>query len=475
MITSDSAQILKAYTTLRDDVQGSLVKRARGFELWGDVQRVGNNSNSMDVWTNSHAVNCVLRATFHNDLSGPGTLREGPFVIQGEGLQSEGKRIVLGRVLESPKTTTEYQNKPVLVSFLDTDLLKCSTTEEIQFATTNTSSPNAPPWSYIEPVFSGKLNKVLAACAGGCFLIDTLNTSAVQAQYAQNLLLNLLNIDVVVFATGTPTVIYRLARNAILAGPADYEDKLQEFQSMLQLPTSTLIRNRLPSTGDWQISASMADSEMLSGGVAVTLQQIRDNAPTFSVYSQPLVGWQLPERRLVIDITVNHSSISEVTLGNGIRFHLKPWMAKELRMGVQTSMKTIKFSPLRPGETIQSQKDRLERIIHENLKSTLVFLSVEGGKTSLDAVTRQITDKLTEALNQSGLFPNLVSIQVSTDLVITKGEAVRLHTGSIVMIPEYACSASSARMSSFCGTLIAAGIKLTFLPWSKTKQGFAIQ
>ena len=473
MITSDSAQILKAYTTLRDGVQGSLVKRAGGFELWGDVQRVGNTSNQVEVWTNSHAVNCVLKATFHDSLSEAGTLREGPFVFQGESLQNHGKQIVLGRVLQGPDTAAENPKQLVLVSFLDTDIVKCSTTEEIPFATANTSSPLAPPWAYIEPVFSGKFNKVLAACAGGCYIIDTLNTLTTQAQYARSLLSNLMNIDVVVFAPGTPAVIYRLATNAILAGPADYEDKMQELQSMLQLPASAVIRNRLPSAGDWQISASMADSEMLRDGVAVTVQQIRDSASTLLVYSQPLVGWQLPERRLIIDITINHSSISQLTIGNGVRLNLKPWMAKGLRMGVQTSAKSVKFSPLRPGETDQSQKDSLERIINENAQSTLLFLSVEGGKGSLDAVTRQLTNNLTGALNQSGLFPSPVTVQVSTDLVITKGEAVRLHTGSVVMIPEYACSASSARMTCLT-SIIAAGIKLSFIPWSKTKQGFSI-
>uniref|UniRef100_A0A6C0C070 Uncharacterized protein n=1 Tax=viral metagenome TaxID=1070528 RepID=A0A6C0C070_9ZZZZ len=473
MITADTAQILKAYTTLRDNVQGSLVKRARGFELWGNIQRVSSSSDSSEVWTKAHAVHCILRATFYDDLNSPGTLKEGPFVIQGDSLQTEGKRIVLGRVLQSSDTETSYVNKLALVSFLEKDILKCSSTEEIPFATTNTSSPNAPPWSYIEPVFAGKFNKAIVACAGGCFVIAALNTPTVQPQYAKDLLSNLVNIDIVAFAPGTPAVIYRLARNAVLVAPADFEDKLQDLQMRLQLPTSTLFRHRLPSEGDWQISASMADSDMLSGGVSASISQIRDNAPDIAVYAQPLVGWQLPERRLVLYINCRYASITDVTPGKGIKTNLQPWMAKGHRMGVQTVVDTDKFSPLKPGETAIGQKERLGNIIRETSQASLVLLSVEGGKKSLDAVTRQLADALTTAMNESGLFSGTVTVQVNADLVITKGETVRLHSGSTVMLPEYACSASSARMACLA-SMIAAGLKLTFIPWSRTKQGFAL-
>lgn len=466
MITSDTTHILKAYTTLRDNVRGSLLKNKRGFELCGNIQRASQPLTQN--WIPTRAIHCVSKATFRNDINEPGTLQEGPFVIKGECLNiPEDKQVVIGQILKGPTKNTV--GKTFIVTFNNSDVVQCSTMEEIPFGTVSTRESLVPPWEYLEPVINGTLPKVLCASAGGCYIMENLKSSEDTLTHVQSIFNNLVNIDIVVMVSQTPSVIYRLGANAILVGPPEYEEKLYELQNTLQIPTSVISRKRIPSRTEWQISESLIDVDMMHENNHVSFQQVREGLPSYAVYSQPLVGWQLPERRLalLVDITQDSSN-------NAKRYQMnfKPWMVRSLHMGVELIVNSVPFAPLRPGETLHNQKDRLERIIREVSKIALSQLSIEGGKISLDRVTNQLAVELGKSLNISALYTSAMSVQIRTDLVISQGESVRLPSGGMAVVPEYACSASSARMSCLTEPLMTAGIRITYIPWSKATQGF---
>lgn len=462
MITPETALLLRTYTTMSNSVQGNLMKHKRGFEISGDVKRTGDNPR--EFWEASRNVLCVRNATFHADLTDVGITKEGPFVLQGESMKTDKKTLLMGKIMYNGSSTAN-----TLVSFQDEDIITCSTTQEMPFGTVTTSDVLMPPWKYVRPVAEGHIPKIIAACAGGCFVMEGLNSlDNPSPSFAQALYENLSRVDIVAFTASAPAVLYRLASNAVLAAPDDFEEHLGEIQATLRVPPYSRSRERLPGSGEWQISGSLTD---IGDDNHVTLQQVRDSDSSLRVYVQPFVHWQLPEKRIALRVRISCPDRPQDAPED---IEMRPWMSPGLHTGVETSIRTPAFATPRPGETKQSQRERLERIIRETAQNELSSMPISVGKATLDSVTQKIATAVGSALNSSALYPGPVSSQISAEFAVSKGDVVKLSSGNMAVVPDYALHSSSARMGCYIGGLLAAGLRVTFMPWSKSKEGFAV-
>jgi hypothetical protein len=457
MITGEAALVLKAYTTLGTSVQGALLKRARGYELGGAIER----GAKLGAQAAQAPVVCVKKATIHAGFMDAGRIREGPLVLQGQSVPLEGSRVALaGHILGSKAP------EAVLASFGAGDVLSCSGYDEIPFGTVSTAGPLVPPWEYVQALLEGRAQRALVACAGGCFLFDRLRV--VPLDRAQQLFENLCNLDIVLVAPGQSLVAYRLASNAIALGPADFEDTLAELQAALRVPPSARSKERLPSTSELQMSASMADTNMMSGAFAVSQQQVRDVAPApYRILAQPLVQWQLPMRRLEVDVALSSAS------ARAQRLRIRPWLAHALHMGVDAVVTAPPFVPARPGDSQQTQKEQLSRILREAVGARLPRVTFTDD-AALALFAREVTKGLNAAFNSAGLFAGPVTTRLRASLETTRGAPVTLPSGGLAVVPEYATQTSSARMCAFVGPLIAAGLRVSYTPWARARHGIPV-
>ena len=458
MITAEAVLVLKAYTKLASSVQGVLVKGARGYELEGTIQR----GSELGAHAPQNPVTCLRKATIHSSFADAGSLREGPLVLQGRAVSLADSRVALVGLLLGAGEPEE-----VLASFDVGDVLGCTGHYEIPFGTVSTTGPLAPPWEYARAILQGRAQRALVACAGGCFLVDRLRTATLSE--AKRLFENLCNLDIVVEVPGTErgAVVYRLASNAVALGPVDFEDALAELQASLRVPPSARSRDRLPSTSELQMSASMSDPNLMSDSFVVSPQQVREAAPrSFRVLVQPLLRWQLPVRRLEL-----HVEAATDSPGARQRLLLRPWIAHALQMGVDTFLLVPRFAPARPGDNQRTQKDQLERIVRELAEARLISFD---GNSALTIFAREMARALNAAFNESGLFPAPVMTGIRTSLETTHGSHVTLASGGVAVVPEYATRASTARMCALTGPLIAAGLRVVYTPWSRARNGIPV-
>ena len=465
MISPEAVLALKAYTTLGGSLQGVLERRSRGFEIGGDIRR-----DSAPILPDAPVVSCVRKATFHTGLMDPGTVKVGPFAFRGETRKAaDGRVTLLGRLLEgAEEAPAPGSPTSVLVSFDPADILRCAGKESVPFGTVSTMDALVPPWAYFVPVLSRAVPRLVSACAGGCFLIERLGNGPAPPG-AQALLHNLASLDIVVVVPPlTPnSVLYRLATNAVLAGPPGYEDRLSEFQASLRVGTSAAAGARLPSTTELQISASMADAGLMGASTAVTLQQVRDAAPAeTAVYSQPLIRWQLPARRLSLRILLSGAPGGSTQL-----LQVKPWVERATHLAVDVRATVPAFAPPRPGESLSTQKEQLKRVLRHVVGKRVQELTPGGGQAALDAFTAAMLRASDATINQTALFGIPIATRVQTEFVATNGQPVRLANGGIAVVPEYATASASLRMCAFLGGLVAAGLRVSYLPWSRARQG----
>jgi len=472
MISPEAVLALKAYTTLGGSLQGVLERRSRGFEIGGDIRR---DSAPILPVAPTVTVSCVRKATFHTGLMDPGTVKVGPFTFRGETRKAaDGRVTLLGRMLESPDEAPApgaSASASVLVSFDPADVLRCAGKESVPFGTVSTMDALVPPWSYFVPVLSRTVPRLVSACPGGCFLIERLGSGPAPPG-AQALLQNLSSLDIVVVVPPLTanSVLYRLATNSVLAGPPGYEDRLSEFQAALRVGTSAVAGARLPSTTELQVSASMADAGLMGEATAVTLQQVKDAAPAeAAVYFQPLIRWQLPARRLSLRIL-----LSGAPGGSTQRLQVKPWVERTTHLAVDVKATVPAFAPPRPGESPSTQKEQLERVLRHIVGKRVLELAPGGGQAALDAFTAAVLRASDASINQTALFGIPISTRVQAEFVATSGQPVRLANGGIAVVPEYATASASPRMCAFLGGLVAAGLRVSYLPWSRARQGVPV-
>ena len=101
-------------------------------------------------------------------------------------------------------------------------------------------------------------------------------------------------------------------------------------------------------------------------------------------------------------------------------------------------------------------------------------LAPGGGQAALDAFTAAVLRASDASINQTALFGIPISTRVQAEFVATSGQPVRLANGGIAVVPEYATASASPRMCAFLGGLVAAGLRVSYLPWSRARQGVPV-
>jgi hypothetical protein len=435
MITPEAVLALRAYTSLSATVQGTLQRRTRGFDLSGDLARDGAPRAASEVY-------CTRRATFHRSLQDAGESRDGTFRFHGRAFGDE--RLVL---------TGMMRDEPVLVSFDRADVVRCSAEDELSFGTLSAAGPLVPALDYAQPVLQGPLQRALFVSAAGCLLL-----SRVAPGDAAPLYDNLRSLDIVVEAQPREAnaVLYRIAGNAVLAAPHGYEDRLAELQAALRVAPSAHARARLPAASALQISGSMADPAAL--GQPLQLQQLRDALPPDLVASlQPLTDWQLPAKRLSVRVVAQPAQQ---------RLSLKPWLMDEV--GVQLYVSCPAFAPPRPGVTLLAQKEQLATALRQLIQAP------GDSRAALDAAAAALASAAAASLNATGLFAQRLAPAVSLELIVTRGQSVRLPSGAHAVVPDYACHAASVRMTALTAPLVAVGMRAQFTPWPSARQGLPV-
>lgn len=482
MITPEAIIALKAYTAMSKPIQGILEKYRTGFSLAGEVKTGGDLLKAISDTTAT--VYCIRYATFHASVTDPGSSQSGPFTFRGIATRArEGKITLLGRLLEGSigddvRRALEANGvvgatATYLVTFTEHDVLKCSGRQQIAFGTSTTAEGLAPKWEHIAPVLTGQLPRTIAACANGCYTIELFQTEPrpdFPLEKSRALLNNLSKIDLVATTKPAPSeggVIYRLATNALIVAPAAYEDQIAEIQRTLRLPQIRK-REKLPATTALDISASVADiGDEYHPHTTVTARQLSEVAP-LTVYSQPFERWQLPARLLTIHVRAHeHTKVSPI--------RLTPWLERGSQLGIEMTLTIPKLRPVRPGETLHSQREQLERIARSVTNATLATAPVGKSQTALNEMTSKLAAALQTAIGRSGLFENPPRLLAHVLFNMTRGEPVRLPNGSIVVVPVYAVVDSSPRLCAITGALAALGLRVSFYSWKQAKQGIALQ
>jgi hypothetical protein len=491
MIVPEAVLALKAYTAMHRPIQGVLERRQRGFALAGDVKDSGNLLDALAGA--STVVYCVRRATFHAGVADPGVSQAGPFTFRGIATQARDAAITLlgellagspgdevRRALEASGATALGGTKAYLVSFTGEDVLKCSGKLQIAFGTSTTLEALAPKWDHVAPVLGGQLPRTVAACANGCYIIERLDIAAsssfrLPAEKAREVLQNLRQLDLVAVTKPPPTeggVIYRLAANALLFGPAGYEDQVAELQRTLRLPQIQR-REKLPGTTPIDVSASVVDLPEPSQSTAtLTTQQLTD-AAALSVHSQPLERWQMPARLLAVRVR----AVREAATGDSpmTKLVLPPWLEDGAQLGVEMTLSLPPMRPVRPGETPHAQREQLQRVAGSVLRATLASTPVGKSQTALDTMTKKLAAAIEVALAASGLFAKPPQLTAHVLFTLTRGEPARLPNGNVVVVPAYATLESSPRLCALMGGMAAFGLRVSFHPWKQAKQGILLQ
>ena len=476
MISPESIIALKAYTGMLKSVQGALDRQGRFFYIGSEIREDGNLPAALRDAAVS--VYCVRNATFHSWLLDPGTAQTGPFTFRGATLSFDDKVTLVGKLLEGsidddvrkalfPNGGSDATT--CLVSFVSSDVLKCSGREQVAFGTSTVAESLAPKWEHFAPVLSGQLPRTLAACANGCYVIDRVDANhqvPAALQRAQALLKNLTSLDIMATTKPPPGagtgVIYRLASNALLLGPAGYEEQLAELQRELRV-APTRERGRLPTSSSLDVSASVAEIE---GDVHnITAQQVLEHG-SCTVCSQSLERWCLPSRSINVWVQAERTAAYRVVMA--------PWFEPAAELGVTMQLDLPSLRPLRAGETALAQREQLERVVKHAVGQAVSSVPVGRSQHSLDACTTLLATALQSIFGGSGLF--LADFRVHTRLFYEahEGDTIRLPTGGLVVVPKYATE-TSARICALTGGMGAVGLRVTFYPWQAALNGILLK
>ena len=131
--------------------------------------------------------------------------------------------------------------------------------------------------------------------------------------------------------------------------------------------------------------------------------------------------------------------------------------------------------PLRPGETLQGQREQLERLALVVTVSIVAKIPLGQSQAAPDDITRQIATQLQTALAASGLFTAAPLLHAHVLFNVTKGEPIRLPMVTPFIVPVYAVNESSHRLCALTGALAALGLRISFYSWGQAKEGISIQ
>lgn len=423
MISPAALLALKSYTSLKDDLTGSMTRGKDGQQqLSAEVQRFDGTAP-----TSSSSI-CLRRALRHNGLADvTGTELDGPFFVEGQQHieQPDGRRL---------QVALDKGGRPALISYVMGDILDCGKSAPPTFVTLSNARHLVPDMQALK---LAKNSRVLIATTAGCFLAEgTLHADA------EPLFRNLASAPLFVSLPHANT-IYRVASNCLLAGPADYGEKLQDLQRSLGLPVSSKIE-LLDLKGDWGVCANVLD---LAGAPVVAARMA---ALGLAPLQQRLDEWPLAPRKLHLHLRIGTPAQRAQTA----------WTAGDLPIVVDCEVPH--FAPLLPGQTAVTQRDQFDRLLRGAVDAHLPHL---GQKSFAQAVAQAINAQTGHA----GIFAAHGPAEVRTRLASARGEPVDVN-GSSAVVPDFAAQ-SSPRMAAFCAPLVGKGLHVKFYPWKTIRNG----
>ena len=370
----------------------------------------------------------------------------------------------------------QHQDGPFLVSFSARDAVTCGTADALLFGTCTSLGPLLPPWEYVEAVVRGSPARALVACANGCFLIESSGTKDVAPEGVPDgraLVENLHGVDLIVHSTRAhhSGTIYRLASNALLVGPDDFDEQVAQLRAELKIPPLSG-RGTLVATTSFSISRSLLDLDL--AGVRLSPEQVASLGDrSLRATLQPMERWQLPERQLTVSVVMQPSP-GEARGGTLSQSNLKPFLLKGANLGVKTGVQAPPFRTLRPGETSSSLGDQLHRIVEGGVRALLNRTAGDPTQAGLDAFTRECSAAIQQGVNAGALFQAPVRVTVQGELILSRGDTVRLPTGAPVVVPDYALHEDDPRICAFTGVLVALNLRASFHPWRQARQGISL-
>ena len=179
---------------------------------------------------------------------------------------------------------------------------------------------------------------------------------------------NLQTVDIMVHCVGAPRggTIYRLAQNALVVGPDNFDERLAALQNTLKLPTQAR-RGSLVATTPYTISKGILDVDPL--GARVTVAQIAGAGDaTLHAVLQPVEAWQQARRTLRLAV---NARLQDSSSASDNRIHLQPFLDAAAHARIDLAVQLPKFRALRAGETAASVRDQFERVLRARVQQQL--------------------------------------------------------------------------------------------------------
>ena len=467
MFRTETIIALRAYTTLSTGIQGQITKTNGKYDVVHDIER---NSNIKSVLKKLPEISrCVRVATFHNDVMDPGKVKKGPFVLKGVAIRAQERIFGVFSVSSASKKKI-IKNKKSLISYKPADVLSSSENKNIIFCTIPVLDGLLPSWDSIRVVADGTVPSLLVVCCNGCFFLRKVATDVpIDIGQGESIYQTLINYNLVSTVKNNDKknmTIYRLAKNALLLAPENYDKELMQLQSRLQINFTSSDSSTLPAAdGKFSVRCKVADEERAAG--KVTYQDLNQNfSELLDTEVQSMFDWELPKQRLCLEIEIdNETPVSKIS------YTIPKEHAGGQNMDIRVDINKPAFREAATGENNEVLTARLEMIIVKLLNQQLNILSLSKSQEALDQFANTMAHTLKISLINSNLFTGTLNVRFVVKLMLPEGEIITMPSKQHAVIPNYALSSDTVRMSSFISGLYALGIQAKFLSWRQFENG----
>ena len=466
MLRPEALATLRSYTSLPNRVQGVLEPSEDGYE----TARFVTSGEGFDRLLRRTADDTVALAAM-TLLPALGPVEEGqrflgPFLLRGAVFSARrGCSVAVGRVVRGslPPDAPMSRGGVVLAGFMEEDRLDAEGAT-VHFGTETSAGPLAPDFPYVAPLLDRRLGRALVACANGVFALRALPSAFENIPEPRPLLKNLLETANLIVQLGEAGVVYRLAENCLAVAPAGSEDKLRRLQVELGLPVSSrsgVLPTAAPSS--LQVSATVLD---VMQGARVAEEALKE-LPGVELSTQPLLSSQLPPLSLAARVRLLTVAGQTAPQSFSTRF-----VAGAGDVGVALTLEFLDFRPLLPDETHARLRDRLVKLVEEQVRR-VADSGALATKAGTDAAATTLSDGLQASVRQSGLFAEAPSADVSLLLKRAEGARVKLPSGARAVLPDYALVVGP-RLAAYLGALVALGVGADFFPWATAAHGLYV-
>ena len=465
MLRTETILTLRSYTSLSIGIQGQLGKIAGKYNIVHDIER--NKDLRTMIKKIPEIKRCVKAATFHKGVMDSGISRKGPFLLKGLALKGENGTAY--GIFSIKEKGTKGTNKKQLITYRIEDMIKCSDQDHIIFGTIPITNGLFPSWDFVRVVVDNSIESLLVVCCNGCFFLRRIpSTNKMDIQKAEQIFNTLVQYDIIITAnenTEGNTTIYRLARNSLLVGPSDYDNKVLELQNKLQGYKSSNTSVLSLSDSNYTIRQNICENVPYAKKVdAEILEQIIGD--TMKMEFQPMLEWHFSPQILQIEVWISTSE------KNGDETHImQSKQSPNSKLKTKVHIHRPKFRTLGVGESEYTLTQQLEVIFHMLIKHHLNLLAISKSQTALDHFTNTMAHTLKISMDNARLFEDNVEIKLSAHLSTIEGEVIKMPTEETVVIPLYASTTNSVRMASFIAGLSQIGINAKFLSWQQLEHG----